>query len=143
VTLGLLEANHPCAKGDIGHGAISWPEVVISQQGWAGWQQALAQCGDGPRIWCTHAPPYIDLPLRCLHPQTCLLLVEREPKDALVSQFFFYRNHPHLGGDERHTLASYGEDVLADRTYFGDYHALRRGWVERPDGRLASHQLRQ
>ena len=46
-----LPDRHPMAEGDIGHGAMPWPEVLLSQETPGEWEQFLAATSDRPRLW--------------------------------------------------------------------------------------------
>jgi hypothetical protein len=81
---GDLPERHPMAGGDIGHAAVPWPEVYLSQESEAAWQEFLSATSDRPRLWYTHcALP--DLPCRRVHPQTRFVMVVRDPRAVVVS----------------------------------------------------------
>ncbi len=130
---GAFGREHPCFTRDIGHGAVAWPEVTYSQGGRAAWEAHLARLGEGPRLWYTHCD-IDDLPMRSVNPDTRFIVCYREPKSVVVSQYHFYRRHALLGVDPAMTLSDFGELFLAGRTYFGDYHAHVRRWVEHAPG---------
>lgn len=83
-----LAEQHPLAAGDIGHGAVPWPEVLLSQRGEAAWQAFLAASGKQPRLWYGHCA-IEDLPCHRIHPASRFVLVLRDPRAVVVSQSFF------------------------------------------------------
>ncbi|MBM5799411.1 MAG: GAF domain-containing protein [Cyanobacteria bacterium K_DeepCast_35m_m2_023] len=135
-----LPAQHPCRDGDIGHGAVPWPEVMLSQQGETAWQDFLASTGVAPRLWYLHCG-YGDLPVRRIHPQTRFVMVIRDPKAVAVSQYHFWQKHPLLGVDPSFDLDSFVDLFLGDDLYFGNYHRHVLGWLDRADQRLDLQQL--
>jgi len=135
-----LPAPHPCRDGDIGHGAVPWPEVLLSQQGEQVWQHFLASTGVAPRLWYTHCG-YGELPVRRIHPQTRFVLVIRDPKAVAVSQYHFWQKHPLLGVDPALDLDAFVDLFLSERLYFGNYHRHVLGWLDRTDRRLDDQQL--
>ena len=118
---GALQADHPAANGDIGKGAVPWPEVTASQRGMDAFLDFLERTQGQPRIFYTHAN-LDELPVRKLHPKTKLVMTYRDPKGAAVSQFHFYKKHPTLGVSPDLTLEQFVDLFLAGDLYFGDYH---------------------
>ena len=78
---GALQADHPAADGDIGKGAVPWPEVTASQGGIDAFLEFLERTKGHPRVFYTHAN-IDELPFRCLHPKTRLIMTYRDPKGA-------------------------------------------------------------
>ena len=134
-----LPERHPMAGGDIGHGAVPWPEVFLSQESEAAWQEFLAATSDRPRLWYTHCA-LEDLPCRRIDPGTRFVVVIRDPRAVVVSQYFFWMRHPLLGLETGLDLERFSELFAAGDLYFGDYCRHVRGWVE-AKGRLDSAQL--
>lgn len=120
-TAGAIDANHPAGEGDIGKGAVPWPEVMASQQGTAAFMAFLNATQGQPRIFYTHANAD-ELPVRNLHPKTKLIMTYRDPKGAAVSQYHFYKKHPMLGVSSALTLDQFVAFFLEGDLYFGDYH---------------------
>ena len=118
---GALQAGHPTADGDIGKGAVPWPEVTASQGGMEAFLEFLERTQGQPRIFYTHAN-VDELPVRRLHPKTKLVMTYRDPKGAAVSQFHFYKKHPTLGVSPDLTLGQFVDLFLEGDLYFGDYH---------------------
>ena len=118
---GALPAGHPAGEGDIGKGAVPWPEVTASQHGMEAFLEFLEQTKGQPRVFYTHAN-VDELPVRCLHPKTKLVMTYRDPKGAAISQFHFYKKHPTLGVSPDLSLEQFVDLFLAGDLYFGDYH---------------------
>jgi len=135
-----LPPQHPCRDGDIGHGAVPWPEVFLSQQGQQAWQSFEASTGLAPRLWYLHCS-YEDLPVRRVHPQTRFVMVVRDPKAVVVSQYHFWQKHPLLGVDPGLELDAFVDLFLGDDLYFGNYHQHVLSWLDRADRRVADEQL--
>jgi Sulfotransferase domain/GAF domain len=135
-----LPPQHPCREGDIGHGAVPWPEVLLSQQGESAWQAFVASTGMAPRLWYLHCS-YDDLPVRRLHPQTQVVMVVRDPRAVAVSQYHFWQKHPLLAVDPSLDLDSFVDLFLGEDLYFGNYHSHVLSWLNRADQRLEPHQL--
>jgi len=135
-----LPPQHPCREGDIGHGAVPWPEVLLSQQGELAWQSFVASTGLAPRLWYLHCS-YDDLPVRRLHPQTRVVMVVRDPKAVAVSQYHFWQKHPLLAVDPCLDLDAFVDLFLGDDLYFGNYHKHVLSWLNRADQRLDHQQL--
>lgn len=134
-----LPERHPMAQGDIGHAAVPWPEVYLSQESEAAWQAFLAATSDRPRLWYTHCA-LEDLPCRRVHPATRFVVVVRDPRAVVVSQYFFWRRHPLLGLDPAMDLDRFSELFVAGDLYFGDYLSHVLGWLE-PRGPVQPDQL--
>ena len=73
---GALQAHHPAADGDIGKGAVPWPEVTASQDGIDAFFDFLERTKGQPRVFYTHANAD-ELPVRRLHPKTRLIMTYR------------------------------------------------------------------
>ena len=116
------------ATGDIGHGTVPWPEVMVSQHGRAHFDAHLARTKGQPRLWYIHSR-IADLPLRRIHPRTRFVVVYRDPRAVAVSQYFFYRQHPLLAVPADLTLDAFVDLFLAGDLYFGDYHRHVSDWV--------------
>jgi hypothetical protein len=123
------------ATGDIGHGTMPWPEVMVSQHGRAHWEAHLARSHNQPRLWYIHCS-YADIPIRRIHPRARFLVVYRDPKAVAVSQYFFWKRHPLLDVPQHLDLDSFVERFLEGDLYFGDYHDHVTGWLDRPDSRI-------
>jgi len=118
---GALEEGHPASRGDIGKGAVPWPEVTASQEGVEAFRQFLDRTEGQRRIFYTHAN-IDELPVRTLHPNTKLVMTYRDPKGAAVSQYHFYKKHPTLGVSPDLTMEQFVGLFLKGDLYFGDYH---------------------
>ena len=118
---GTLKPGHPASDGDIGKGAVPWPEVTASQNGMKAFMNFLDRTKGQPRVFYTHAN-LDELPVRRLHPKTKLIMTYRDPKGAAVSQFHFYKKHPTLGVSPDLTMEQFIELYLKGDLYFGDYH---------------------
>ena len=136
---GDLAEHHPLAPGDIGHGAVPWPEVLLSQRGEAAWQAFLAASGEQPRLWYSHCA-IEDLPCRRLHPASRFVLVLRDPRAVAVSQYFFWRRHPLLGVDPSLDLERFCALFSGGDLYFGDYFRHVLGWLD-PEPLIDPEQL--
>ena len=134
-----LPARHPMADGDIGHGAMPWPEVLLSQETPGDWETFLAATSDRPRLWYIHCA-VDDLPCRRIHPQTRFVVAIRDPRAALVSQYFFWLRHPLLQVDPELDLDRFAELFVQGDLYFGNYFSHVRGWLK-PGPRLQSTQI--
>lgn len=137
---GALEARHPAANGDIGKGAVPWPEVTASQRGIDAFLEFLERTKGQPRVFYTHAN-VDELPVRCLHPETRIIMTYRDPKGAAVSQFHFYKNHPTLGVSPDLTLDQFVGLFLEGDLYFGDYHQHVKGFFDSASNGIAPDQL--
>ena len=135
-----LPPLHPCRNGDIGHAAVPWPEVFLSQQGQQAWHGFEASTGLAPRLWYVHCS-YDDLPVRRVHPATRFVLVVRDPKAVVVSQYHFWQKHPLLGVDAGLELEDFVDLFLGEDLYFGNYHRHVLTWLERADQRVCDEQL--
>ena len=134
-----LPARHPMVDGDIGHGAMPWPEVLLSQETPAEWQQFLAKTSDRPRLWYLHCM-VDDLPCRRIHPQTRFVVAIRDPRAALVSQYFFWLRHPLLQVEPELDLDRFAELFVQGDLYFGNYFSHVRSWIN-PEPRLQAAQI--
>jgi len=137
---GALQADHPAADGDIGKGAVPWPEVTASQGGIDAFLEFLERTKGHPRVFYTHAN-IDELPVRCLHPKTRLIMTYRDPKGAAVSQFHFYKQHPTLGVSCDLTLDQFVGLFLKGDLYFGDYHQHVKGYFNAASNGIAREQL--
>lgn len=135
-----LPSLHPCVDGDIGHGAVPWPEVALSQGGEAEWMAFLGRTALHPRLWYTHCT-YDGLPCRRIHPETRFVLVVRDPRAVAVSQYHFWSRHPLLGVRAGLELDEFVGRFLADDLYFGSYHSHVLSWLQRCDQRLLEEQV--
>ncbi len=127
--------NNPMASGDIGHATIPWPEVMVSQYGYAHFQDFLAKTADSPRVWYLHCEND-DLPMKKIHPDSKFIYVYRNPKGAAVSQYFFYKSHPLLEVNPDMEMDEFVTLFLDGNLYFGDYHQHVKNWIDSPDLRI-------
>lgn len=134
-----LPGRHPMVDGDIGHGAMPWPEVLLSQETPGDWQRFQAATSDCPRLWYLHCA-VDDLPCRRIHPQTRFVVAIRDPRAALVSQYFFWVRHPLLQVDPELELDRFAELFVQGDLYFGSYFRHIRGWLT-PEPRLQASQI--
>ena len=120
--------------GDIGHGTVPWPEVMVSQHGREHFDAHLSRAEKVPRLWYIHSR-IEDLPIRRIHPGTRFVVVHRDPRAVAVSQYFFYRQHPLLAVPQDLTLDRFVDLFLGGELYFGDYYTHVSDWVSaaRPD----------
>ena len=137
---GVLNGGHPAADGDIGKGAVPWPEVMVSQHGIAAFEVFLKKTAGQPRIFYTHGN-LDELPVRHLHPKTKLVMAYRDPKGAAVSQYHFYKNHPTLGVSQDLTMMEFAEMFVEGDLYFGDYHDHVSGYFRAAQSGLDPKQL--
>jgi Sulfotransferase domain len=135
-----LPETHPMATGDIGHAALPWPEVMVSQWGVEDFESFLNTTKGQPRVWYTHCSAE-DLPFQSIHPKTKFVFVFRDPKGAAVSQFFFYKNHPLLKVNPELDMETFIDFFLGGGLYFGDYHRQTLGWLSRCHGRIGHDQI--
>ena len=133
-------SDHPMAEGDIGHGTVPWPEVMVSQHGFPHFQKHLDNTSGAPRVWYMHACGE-DLPFRAIHPDSRFLAVIRDPRSVAVSQFFFYRSHPLLQVPADIVMDDFLELFLNGPLYFGDYHEHVLDWLSHCEGRIPADQL--
>ncbi|WP_413441768.1 sulfotransferase domain-containing protein [Synechococcus sp. MIT S1220] len=134
-----LPDRHPMAEGDIGHGAMPWPEVLLSQETPGEWQRFQAATSDRPRLWYLHCAVE-DLPCRRIHPQTRFVVAIRDPRAALVSQYFFWVRHPLLQVDPELDMDRFAELFVEGDLYFGSYFKHVREWLT-PEPRLQASQI--
>ena len=134
-----LPERNPMVEGDIGHAAVPWPEVYLSQESEAAWQSFLASTSDRPRLWYTHCASE-DLPCRSIHPDTRFVMVIRDPRAVVVSQYFFWMRHPLLGLNPNLDLDRFTELFCGGDLYFGDYFRHVLGWLE-PQGAVQPNQV--
>lgn len=127
--------NNPMASGDIGHATIPWPEVMVSQHGYAHFQDFLVKTADSPRVWYLHCEND-DLPMKKIHPDSKFIYVYRNPKGAAVSQYFFYKAHPLLEVIPTMEMDEFVTLFLDGNLYFGDYHQHVKNWIDSPDLRI-------
>lgn len=132
--------SHPMANGDIGHAAVPWPEVMVSQWGAESFESFRNATKGMPRVWYIHCSPD-DLPFRTINSKTKFAFVFRDPRGVAVSQHFFYKNHPLLQVDPLMTLDQFVEVFVDGNLYFGDYHRHTTAWLNYADARLAKDQL--
>lgn len=135
-----LPEIHPMAAGDIGHEAVPWPEVLISQHGEQAFWSFIAATENTPRVWYLHN--YSDaLPFRSIHPESKFIYTFRDPRGAAVSQYFFYRGHPNLDVHPQLSIDSFLHLFLHGKLYFGDYHQHVLDWITGCHGAISSSQL--
>jgi hypothetical protein len=137
---GAIDAHHPAGRGDIGKGAVPWPEVMASQHGTDAFEEFLKQTEGQPRILYTHANAD-ELPVRHLHPKTKVVMTYRDPKGAAVSQFHFYQKHPSLGVSPDMTFDQFVALFLEGDLYFGDYHQHVQGYFQAGHHGICPKQL--
>ena len=120
--------------GDIGHGTVPWPEVMISQYGQDHFEEHLRRTSHVPRVWYIHSR-IEQLPFSRIHPETRFVVVHRDPRAVAVSQYFFYRQHPLLCVLQDLTLDGFVDLFVDGDLYFGEYHSHAADWIAvcRPD----------
>jgi hypothetical protein len=133
-------ATNGISSGDIGHGTIAWPEVMISQHGMDHFKQHIENTKGYPRVWYTHCSMH-DLPFRSAHPKTRFIHVFRDPRGAFVSQYYFYRSHPMLGVSEDLTMDEFARMFTEGNMYFGDYHTHTLDWISGCEGKIDKENL--
>jgi hypothetical protein len=133
-------ASNGISSGDIGHGTIAWPEVMISQHGMDHFKQHIENTKGYPRVWYTHCSMH-DLPFRSAHPKTRFIHVFRDPRGAFVSQYYFYRSHPMLGVSEDLTMDEFAHMFTEGNMYFGDYHTHTLEWISGCEGKIDKENL--
>ncbi|MFM1745726.1 MAG: hypothetical protein RLZZ630_1663 [Bacteroidota bacterium] len=132
--------EHGMATGDIGHGTVPWPEVMVAQHGIDDFDQFRERTKGEPRVWYTHCEPE-DLPFRSIHPGTKFIFVYRDPKGAAVSQYFFYKSHPLLQFPQDMGIDTFVDHFLEGGLYFGDYHRHTAEWIANCGGRIRPESL--
>lgn len=132
--------GHPIAEGDIGHGTVPWPEVLVSQHGMDYFFEYLHQTAGLPRVWYTHCCG-VDLPFRHIHPGSKFIFVVRDPKSVVVSQYFFYKSHPMLSLPPAMDLSSFVDLFITGNLYFGDYHYHALDWISCCGARINREQI--
>ncbi|MCE2789502.1 MAG: sulfotransferase domain-containing protein [Saprospiraceae bacterium] len=135
-----LPVLHPMANGDIGHGAVPWPEVLISQHGEDAFRDFIASTENTPRVWYLHNYSNA-LPFRSIHPDSKFIYTFRDPRGAAVSQYFFYCGHPNLEVNPQLSIDNFLSLFLNGKLYFGDYHQHVLDWLNGCHGAIASKQL--
>ena len=135
-----LPASNPMSDGDIGHGAVPWPEVLHSQMGPEYFHEHLRKTAGSKRLWYTHCA-YEDLPIRRVHQKTKFVVVLRDPRAAAVSQYFFYKRHPLLQVSDQVDMETFSSMFVDGDLYFGDYHEHALGWIKRADNRISNANL--
>ncbi len=128
------------SSGDIGHGTVPWPEVMVSQHGRAHLDAHIARTHGQPRLWYVHCS-YEDLPIRQIHPRARFIVVYRDPKAVAVSQYFFWKKHPLLRFPDGLDLDRFVELFLEGDLYFGDYHRHVLSWLKRRDSKIGRNQI--
>ncbi|MDB4587656.1 sulfotransferase domain-containing protein [bacterium] len=118
------------AKGDIGHDTVPWPEVMASQHGVDAMLSFVEKTKGHPRVWYTHCCRE-DLPVHRIHPETRFIIVVRDPRAAILSQYHFYRNHPLLGADEDLSMDKLSRHFVNGTLYFGGYHEHALSWMNK------------
>ncbi|XP_068088070.1 sulfotransferase 6B1-like [Hyperolius riggenbachi] len=83
-----------------------------------------------PRIITSHLM-YENLPKTIIEKKTKILMVLRNPKDAAVSFFHFYNNHPVLPTYESWDL--FFKDFITGNVAFGSYFDFTLDWEKRID----------
>lgn len=136
----LVRADSIYSSGDIGHGTVPWPEVMVSQHGRAHLDAHIARTHDQPRLWYVHCS-YEDLPIRRIHPRARFIIVYRDPKAVAVSQYFFWKKHPLLRFPDSLDLDRFVEMFVEGDLYFGDYHHHVLSWLHRRDSRIDRQQI--
>lgn len=126
--------------GDIGHGTIAWPEVMISQHGIDHFMEHIESTKGFPRVWYTHCSMH-DLPFKSAHPKTRFIHVFRDPRGAFESQYHFYKSHPMLGVSEDLTLDEFARMFADGNMYFGDYHMHTLEWISGCEGKIDLENL--
>lgn len=127
--------NNPMSTGDIGHATIPWPEVMVSQYGYAHFQEFISKTTHFPRVWYIHCESD-DLPMKKIHPKSKFIYVFRDPKGAAVSQFHFYKSHPLLEVEKTLEMDQFISLFLEGNLYFGDYHEHVKNWILKTDLRI-------
>lgn len=133
-------SDHPMSAGDIGHGAVPWPEVMHSQRGARHFRKFLQRTSGTKRLWYTHAA-YEDLPIRRVHPKSKFVVVLRDPRATAVSQYFFYKRHPLLQISKDLDMDTFSSMFIEGDLYFGDYHQHTLGWIRRRDNRIPNSSV--
>lgn len=128
------------ATGDIGHGTIPWPEVMVSQHGIDHFLEFIDRTKELPRLWYTHCAWY-DLPFRSAHAGTKFIHVFRDPRGAFVSQYHFYRSHPMLGVSDNLSIDEFIDMFNEGKMYFGDYHQHTLDWIANCRGKIDPKSL--
>lgn len=128
------------STGDIGHHAIPWPEVMVSQYGMDHFRDFINSTKGYPRVWYTHCA-WDDLPFRSIHPRTKFIYVCRDPRGAFVSQYHFYRSHPMLDVSENLSMDYFLNMFIYGKMYFGDYHEQILEWINGCRGAISKDQL--
>jgi uncharacterized damage-inducible protein DinB len=123
-------ADSGMGQGDIGHDTVPWPEVMASQHGLDAMFSWVEKTKGHPRVWYTHCCRE-DLPVHRIHPETRFIIVVRDPRAAILSQFHFYRKHPLLGADENLSLDKLAKHFLSGSLYFGGYHEHALSWMNK------------
>lgn len=126
--------------GDIGHGTVPWPEVMVSQHGRSHFDEHLHRSSSVPRLWYIHSR-IEDLPSRRIHPETRFVVVHRDPRAVAVSQYFFYRQHPLLSVPQDLTLDHFVELFVGGDLYFGDYYSHVSDWVRAARPEIDARQV--
>lgn len=127
--LSPLPADSIYGSSDIGHDTIPWPEVIYSQHGRGAFERHIVRTVGYPRLWYTHAAVE-DFPARNIDPESRFVIVVREPKSALVSQYYFWKQHPMLAMPESLPIEEFAELFLEGDLYFGDYHRHVLDWLD-------------
>jgi hypothetical protein len=133
-------ASNPLTDGDIGHHAVPWPEVMVSQYGLESFHQFLADTEGLPRVWYLHSYSRT-LPFRSIHPESKFIYTIRDPRGAAVSQYFFYRGHPNLEVDSQLNMHDFITLFIKGKLYFGDYHQHVLDWLSGCHSQIAEKQL--
>lgn len=132
--------GHGMEWGDIGHDTVPWPEVLHAQYGQEVFLDHLKKTSAEPRVWYMHCQPE-DLPFRSVHPDTKFIYVYRDPKAAVVSQYFFYKSHPLLSFPQEMSMEAFVDLFLEGALYFGDYHQHVSDWKDNCQQQLDSDSL--
>lgn len=119
--------HHGIYNGDIGHDAIPWPEVLASQKGIDEFWQFINITKEVPRVWYNHWIPK-DIPCHKVNSESKFIIVHRNPKSALISQYFFYKNHPKLGVIPNLEIKDFFSLFVEEQLYFGSYFQFLNEW---------------
>ena len=138
--LGDYPEDNPLASGDIGHHSVPWPEVMVSQEGYARFEQFCRATKGRERLWYVHSSVE-DLPVRRVHKGSKFVVVLRDPRGAAVSQYFFYKRHPLLQVPEDLDLSTFIERFVSGDLFCGDNQKHVQGWLRRGVARIAPDQV--
>eukprot|EP01083_Nonionella_stella_P008017 23068_1 len=119
------------STGDIGMNAVPWKETFFTQGGKDAFDQRVDDLKDCLNLWWTHNP-YSLFPANKanLHPDTRYIVINRNPKDILISYWYFMNAlDANWGGfDPQMSLNAFFFRFIAGTCHFGCVYSWTLDW---------------